>query len=129
MAKNWALVIGINGYNPNNLGHLHYAKGDAEKVKAFFDAANFDEVCCFTDDSSELTLPNGSTTSTYPSFGNLDTFLIDRFETPFLSAGDYCWFFFAGHGCRYRDRDYLMPIDGNPRDSELKAAIRVDYVR
>ena len=128
MAKNWALVIGINEYNPVNFSPLRYAKRDAEQVKAFFEQAGF-EVCCFTDDSPPLTLPTGQTIPTQPSYGNLITFLQDRFEAPFLSPGDNCWFFFAGHGERHQDRDYLMPIDANSRGQAVIAGLTVNYVR
>lgn len=128
MAKNWALVIGINGYNPVNFAPLNYAKQDAERVKDFFGNAGF-EVCFFTDDSPPLTLPTGHSIPTQPTYGNLITFLQDRFESPFLSTGDNCWFFFAGHGERHQDRDYLMPMDANSRGAEVIAGLTVNYVQ
>jgi uncharacterized caspase-like protein len=129
MAKNWALVIGINGYNPLNFAPLKYAKRDAETVKAFFEDAKFDEVCCFTDDSPPLVMPNGAVIPTLPTYGNLITFLQDRFEKPFLSTGDNCWFFFAGHGERHADKDYLMPMDANARGNKVIAGLLVNEVR
>lgn len=129
MSKNWAIVIGINRYNPNNFTSLKYAKRDAELMRVFFQEAKFDEVCLFTDDSPDLRLPNGSMNHTRPTLGNLRSFLHDRFDAkPFLSTGDNCWFFFAGHGGQYAGRDYLMPQDANPRDIE-HTAIPVSYVR
>lgn len=129
MAKNWAIVVGINKYNPNNFARLKYAKRDAELMRDFFREAKFDEVYYFADDSPDIVRPDGAEVPTYPSCGNLLSFLHDRFERPFLSAGDNLWFFFAGHGGRYGDRDYLMPIDANPRGSEPTAAILVSDVR
>ncbi|NJN91111.1 MAG: hypothetical protein HC878_12565 [Leptolyngbyaceae cyanobacterium SL_5_14] len=129
MAKNWALVIGINGYNPLNFAPLKYAKRDAETVKAFFEDAKFDEICCFTDDSPPLVMPNGAVIPTLPTYGNLITFLQDRFDKPFLSTGDNCWFFFAGHGERHADKDYLMPMDANARGNKVIAGLLVDEVR
>jgi len=128
MARNWALVVGINNYNPLNFTPLKYAKRDAERVTEFFEAAGF-EVCCFTDDSPPLTLPSGHTILTQPTYGNLVTFLQDRFETEFLTTGDNCWFFFAGHGERHQDRDYLMPIDANSRGAEVIAGLTINYVQ
>ncbi|NJR14620.1 MAG: hypothetical protein HC785_02220 [Calothrix sp. CSU_2_0] len=129
MAKNWALVIGINAYNPLNFTPLKYAKQDAERVRDFFQVAGF-EVYCFTDDSPPLKLPNGQTIPTQPTYGNLITFLQDRFNEKegFLDVGDNCWFFFAGHGERHQDRDYLMPIDANSRGAEVIAGLQVSYV-
>lgn len=131
MAKNWALVIGINEYNPLNFTPLKYAKRDAEAVKAFFEDSGLNEVevCCFTDDSPPLTMSTGVVIPTLPTYGNLISFLHDRFERPFLSTGDNCWFFFAGHGERHADRDYLMPIDANARGNKVIAGLLVDEVR
>jgi uncharacterized caspase-like protein len=128
MAKNWAIVIGINGYIPTNFQLLRYAKRDAELVRDFFlSEAGFDEVCCFTDDSPALGLADDIKIPTYPSLGHLLSFLNSRFENPFLKPGDNCWFFFAGHGQRSGDRDYLMPIDSDPRMPN--SGIAVNYVR
>ncbi|MGD1858137.1 MAG: caspase family protein [Leptolyngbyaceae cyanobacterium] len=128
MTKNWALVIGINGYNPLNFTPLKYAKRDAEQIKAFFEKAGF-EVCLFTDDSPDLPLPSGQSIPTKPTYGNLISFLEDRFASPFLKDGDNCWFFFAGHGERQRDRDYQMPMDANSRGPEIIAGLTVNYVQ
>jgi len=130
LAKNWALVIGINDYNPLNFSRLNYARQDAERVKAFFDSLGF-EVCLFTDNSPPLPLPNGVSIPTDPTCGNLVTFLEDRFPKgkTFLSTGDNCWFFFAGHGERHGDKDYLMPKDANSRGDKVISGLQVDEVR
>jgi uncharacterized caspase-like protein len=129
MAKNWAIVIGINRYNPNNFTPLKYAKRDAALMRDFFrNEAKFDEVCYFADDSDPIRLPTGAVIPTQPNHDNLVSFLHDRFEHPFLSAGDNCWFFFAGHGGQYENRDFLMPSGANPRAID-RTAIPVSYVR
>lgn len=127
MAKNWALVIGINEYNPVNFRPLRYARQDAERIRDFFEDAGF-EVCFFAKDAPPLILPDGQF-ETQPTYGNLITFLQDRFESPFLSIGDNCWFFFAGHGERHQDRDYLMPMDANSRGSKIIAGLEVNEVQ
>jgi uncharacterized caspase-like protein len=129
MAKNWALVIGINEYNPLNFSRLHYARRDAEQVNAFFSQMGFDEVYLFTDNSPPITLPTGGTIPTDPTYGNLVTFLSDRFAQPFLTTGDNCWFFFAGHGERHGDKDYLMPRDANARGDKVISGLLVNDVR
>jgi formylglycine-generating enzyme required for sulfatase activity len=129
MTKNFAIAIGINQYNPINFRPLNYAKSDAESVRDFFQQeAQFDEVNFFADNSPNLLSRSGQPIPTYPSNGNLESFLGDRFKTPFLSSGDNCWFFFAGHGLQYNNRDYLMPIDANPREVE-RTGIAIDYIR
>ncbi|BAY13762.1 SUMF1/EgtB/PvdO family nonheme iron enzyme [Calothrix sp. NIES-2098] len=124
MAKNWAIAIGINQYN--NLQHLNYAKLDAEAMRDWFkQEAKFNEVFLFTEDSPPI--PTNPPIPTQATYGNLRRFLRANFEKPLLEPGDNLWFFFAGHGCREGDRDYLMLIDSDPGDVE-HTAIPVDYV-
>jgi formylglycine-generating enzyme required for sulfatase activity/uncharacterized caspase-like protein len=127
-AKNWAIVVGINKYP--NIGQLAYANRDAAEMAAFFRSAGFDRVFCFTD---ELKIaPEPDQKSTLPIASDLVTFLHDRFttKTPPLKAGDNCWFFFAGHGKRIKDADYLLPLDYNPRlPNHENFAIPVALVR
>jgi formylglycine-generating enzyme required for sulfatase activity/uncharacterized caspase-like protein len=124
MAKNWAIAIGINSYN--NLQHLNYAKLDALAMRDWFEQeARFDRVFLFTEDSEPIkTSPPIPTQATY---GNLRRFLRVNFEKPLLASGDNLWFFFAGHGRRKGDRDYLMLLDSDPGDVE-HTAIPVDFV-
>ena len=125
MAKNWAIAIGINQYN--NLQHLNYAKLDAEAMRDWFEKeVRFDRVFLFTEDSP-LIPASGTPIPTQPTYGNLWRFLRANFEKPLLTPGDNLWFFFAGHGCRSADRDYLMLMDSDPGDVE-HTAIPVDYV-
>lgn len=115
MGRNWAITIGINGYR--NLQRLNYAKRDAEAMQAFFQQElNIQMVYYFTDDSPAIPQDYGSDLDSYPSYATLRRFFRVRFEEPFLKPGDNLWFFFAGHGKRYEDWDYLMPIDADPGD-------------
>ena len=124
MAKNWAIAIGINQYN--NLQHLNYAKLDAEAMRDWFEKeVRFDRVFLFTEDS--IAIPTSPPIPTQPTYGNLRRFLRANFENPLLAPGDNLWFFFAGHGCRSADRDYLMLMDSDPGDVE-HTAIPVDFV-
>ncbi|MEH2238560.1 SUMF1/EgtB/PvdO family nonheme iron enzyme [Nostoc sp.] len=125
MAKNWAIAIGINQYN--NLQHLNYAKLDAEAMRDWFQKeVRFDRVFLFTEDSPPIPA-SGTPIPTQPTYGNLRRFLRANFEKPLLAPGDNLWFFFAGHGCRSADRDYLMLMDSDPGDVE-HTAIPVDFV-
>ncbi|MEH2392909.1 MAG: SUMF1/EgtB/PvdO family nonheme iron enzyme [Nostoc sp.] len=124
MAKNWAIAIGINQYN--NLQHLNYAKLDALAMRDWFEKeVRFDRVFLFTEDS--IAIPTSPPIPTQPTYGNLRRFLRANFENPLLASGDNLWFFFAGHGCREADRDYLMLMDSDPGDVE-HTAIPVDFV-
>ncbi|NES07736.1 MAG: hypothetical protein F6K22_36080, partial [Okeania sp. SIO2F4] len=61
--------------------------------------------------------------------GPLNRFLRVRFNKEFLSAGDNFWFFYSGHGMRFKDRDYLMPADADPHPDGVEyTAISLYFV-
>jgi len=127
-AKNWAIIVGINAYE--HIGQLRYANRDAAALRNFFHEAKFDRVFYFADGLDIP--PQSDQKSTQPRHSDLVDFLHDRFttKTPPLSAGDNCWFFFAGHGKRIKDCDYLLPQDYNPRlSNHADRAIPVNFVR
>ncbi|MBD2599341.1 SUMF1/EgtB/PvdO family nonheme iron enzyme [Microcystis viridis] len=126
MAKNWVIAIGINEYD--NLKPLKYAKKDAEAIKAWCEGeGGFDRsgIFLFTEDSPPI--PASPPIPTQPTYGRLKRFLQKQFETPLLKSGDNLWFFFAGHGRRYQDKDYLMLPDSDPGNVR-ETAVSVDYV-
>jgi len=125
MAKNWAIAIGINYYY--NLKQLKYAKVDAEAMQDWFkQEAGFNRVFLFTEDSKAI--PSApQPIPTQPTFANFYGFLEKQFEKPLLNPEDNLWFFFAGHGKRYKDQDYLMFLDSSPVAVD-RTAISVDYV-
>lgn len=127
MGKNWAIVIGINNYD--NLQPLKYAKRDAEVMAAWLrEEAQFEQVFLFTEDSPPI--PTNPPIATQLTHARLRRFLQTQFENTqqtLLKSGDNLWFFFAGHGRRFADQDYLMLPDSNPAEVE-NTAISVDYV-
>jgi formylglycine-generating enzyme required for sulfatase activity/uncharacterized caspase-like protein len=124
MSKNWAISIGINQYD--NLQALNFAKRDAEAMAAWFrEEAKFDQVFLFTEDSPHIN--TSPPIPTQPTFGGLRGFLRRQFEQPLLEPEDNLWFFFAGHGMRHADKDYLMLADSDPGDIE-HTAISVEYI-
>ncbi len=124
--RNWAITIGINSYN--NLQPLKYAKPDAEAVWDFFlNKLNFDKVHLFSEDAPPIAQDYDLPISSKPSYATLRRFLRVGFEEPFLKADDNLWFFFAGHGIRHEERDYLMPFDADPDDVE-GTGIPISYV-
>ncbi|MBD2487420.1 SUMF1/EgtB/PvdO family nonheme iron enzyme [Aulosira sp. FACHB-615] len=121
MAKNWAIAVGINKYD--YLQPLNYAKRDAELIQQFLRTeAGFEKIFFFSDDSPDI---GGK--STRPTRANLRRVFLELFNQPFMGAGDNFWFFFSGHGMRHAERDYLMPLDGNPADIE-ETAIPINFV-
>jgi uncharacterized caspase-like protein len=127
MGKNWAIAIGINNYN--NLQSLKYDQRDAEVMAIWFrEEAKFDEVFLFTENSPPISA--NPPISTEPTFANFYGFLEAQFENiknPLLNPEDNLWFFFAGHGRRYKDQDYLMFSDSAPAAVD-RTAISVDYI-
>lgn len=127
MGRNWAIVVGINHYE--NLRSLNFAKRDACVMATWFEQeARFEQVFLFTDDSPPIAA--NPPIPTQPTFGHLRRFLRAQFEnleSPLLKPEDNLWFFFAGHGNRYKDKDYLMFSDSDPGDIE-HTAISVDFV-
>ncbi|MCA2668663.1 MAG: SUMF1/EgtB/PvdO family nonheme iron enzyme [Dolichospermum sp.] len=126
MAKNWAIIIGINKYS--YLEHLKFAKTDAEAMHHWLlQEGGFDPkgLFLFTDDSDQI--PTEPPIPTEPSFGHLDTFFDVQFERQLLTSADNLWFFFSGHGNRGLGGDYLMLSDSNPRRLE-QTALSVSYI-
>ncbi|WP_416674625.1 SUMF1/EgtB/PvdO family nonheme iron enzyme [Egbenema bharatensis] len=128
MGQNWAITIGINGYH--NLQRLTYAQRDADAVQAFLQQElQIQTPYHFTDDSPAIAQDYGPPLNSYPTYATLRRFFRIRFEEPFLKPGDNLWFFFAGHGKRHEDRDYLMPIDADPGDEVEKSTwIPLSYI-
>ena len=126
MSKNWAITIGINNYS--YLLPLSYGVRDADMVCELLEQElEFSRVYHFTDTSAPITPDHGKPINSKPTYTNLKRFLDVRFNEPFLGDGDNLWFFFAGHGAREGDQDYLIPIDGY-RGNLADTAIPVRYV-
>ncbi|MBF2013656.1 MAG: SUMF1/EgtB/PvdO family nonheme iron enzyme [Rivularia sp. T60_A2020_040] len=123
MGKNWAIAIGINNYD--NLQALKYAQRDAEEMQHWFEEAGFDQVFLFTENSPKI--PANPPIATQPTYARFVRFLNFQFEEPLLQPEDNLWFFFAGHGMRFKDQDYLMFLDSDPQAVD-RTAISVDYV-
>ncbi|MCG8367433.1 MAG: SUMF1/EgtB/PvdO family nonheme iron enzyme [Pseudanabaenales cyanobacterium] len=126
MSRNWAITIGVNRYH--NQPALNYAQRDAEAVRDFFQTEiNCEQVYHFSDDSPPIEMDSGPPITSQPTYRTLSQFLQSRFEDAFLQAGDNFWFFFAGHGCCYKNQGYLMPTDANP-DNVEGTAISINSV-
>jgi formylglycine-generating enzyme required for sulfatase activity/uncharacterized caspase-like protein len=126
MSKNWAICIGINDYYSLKL--LKYAQRDAAAMRDFcLNEARFEKVYFFAEGAEDIQTAYGSPLRSEPTFGNLERFFDVRFREPFLEAGDNLWFFFAGHGIRHENCDYLMPLDGDRGDLE-NSAISLHFI-
>ncbi len=126
MSENWAICVGVNRYD--NLQSLEFAEADAAALRDFFAAdVGFTRVYHFAEGAPPIQTDFGEPIRAMPTLGTLRRFLRVRFEQPFLKPADNIWFFFAGHGRRDRDRDYLMPSDADP-GNVAETAIPVGYV-
>jgi ABC-type branched-subunit amino acid transport system substrate-binding protein len=125
MAKNYAIVIGINKYA--RFDDLKYAKKDAENIRDFFDKdAEFDCVFLLSEDKSDIELSDGESVSLKASFTDFHYFLDNVIKDVYLSEGDNFWFFFSGHGFCIDGKFYLAPTDGNP--NSYKTGIEIDEI-
>lgn len=113
--KNYACIaIGINQYE--FIQPLSYAKQDAETLHNFLlNETNFSaEQCLLLTDSNLLPIWEQPT---YPSKENILD-LIEDFCQNQLQQENFLWYFFSGYGVVHQNQDYIMPIDGNPKDPE-----------
>jgi len=121
MGHNLAIVVGINEYE--RLNKLKYARHDALTVKTLLEErGEVSGTLLFTDNSEPIDGKPTRATHT-----NLRDLLISMFEVPFLHPEDNLWFFFSGHGLRYDQQDYLLPLDANPRDID-GTGITIDFI-
>jgi formylglycine-generating enzyme required for sulfatase activity/uncharacterized caspase-like protein len=122
MGQNWAIVVGVN--ENRSLLALNYAERDAESVRDFFRELQFKRVDFFAEGADPIKADSGPPLSAEPAFGDFTNFLDRRFASPFLTPSDNLWFFFAGHGLRVGEQDYLMLKDSNPGNVD-RAALKV----
>jgi uncharacterized caspase-like protein len=102
---------------------LKYAQRNAEAVRDFFrNEIKSEQLYHFAEGAPPIPSTTGSPLRSQPTYGTLARFLRVRFEPKdFLQPEDNFWFFFAGHGKRYKGVDYLLPSDADPGDVERTA--------
>ncbi|NEQ98811.1 MAG: SUMF1/EgtB/PvdO family nonheme iron enzyme [Cyanothece sp. SIO2G6] len=119
MAKKFALTIGVNHYQYEELRSLQCAANDAIAMSAFFQRLAFDEVLVYSDDTPDY----------HPELTSLRRG-IRRISTGVrLGPEDSFWFFFSGHGGRQQGRDFLLPSNGDPEDLAYSAIAIDDVIR
>ncbi len=125
MGTNRAICVGINRYD--NIKSLDFARQDAQALADFFKGEKFSDVDLFCDGAGPIVADFGHPLQAIPTFINLRRFLRVRFDQSFLNPSDNLWFFFAGHGKRVGELDYLLPADVDPGNVD-ETAIPVRYV-
>jgi hypothetical protein len=108
MGNYQGIAIGISRYH--FFKSLPYAEADAQSFSQFL----IEEAKIPSQQSLLLTdtSPWVHDRSTYPIRENL----IDWLNLKNSLSSPLLWFFFSGCAVNYQGEDYLMPIDGNPRD-------------
>lgn len=127
MTNYWAIAIGINQYQ--HLQPLMYAQRDAYAIQQFLlQEAQFPGSQCrlLTDTSPAI-----GEHSTIPTRENIQHFVVQICQQA-IQPQDVLWFFWSGYAVQHQERDYLLPIDGDPTQpvatgipmSELFATLR-----
>jgi hypothetical protein len=109
MVNYWAIAIGINQYQL--FQPLSCAQADAEVLKDFLvkEAGFLPQNCLLMTNTS----PPIRDRSSYPTKENILSLIEDLAATSWQPQ-DYLWLFFSGYGVNYQEKDYLMPVEGNP---------------
>ncbi len=126
--RKWALVIGCNGYNPQQVGQLKVAVQDAKRMRnCLVSVAGFprENVILITDEGLEsVAVKDSSVRPTYITLlGRIADFCAQHNESDVLVI------YFAGHGFHSKSarKDYLAPLDVQ-RSALTLTAIAVDDV-
>ncbi|MGM3306711.1 caspase family protein [Anabaena sp. WFMT] len=109
MANYWAIAIGINQYEL--FQPLSCAQADAEALHDFLltEAGLLPQNCLLMTNTSP---PIGEKTS-YPTKDHILS-LLEELAATSWQPEDHLWLFFSGYGVNHNDKDYLMPVAGNP---------------
>ncbi|MGB7518869.1 MAG: caspase family protein, partial [Spirulinaceae cyanobacterium] len=110
MAKYSCIAVGINQYQ--FLQPLSYAQADAFGLRQFFvkETNLSPQQCLLLTEAS----PWVERQSTYPTKENILSWL-EKSSTE-TGKPNILWFLFSGYGINWQGEDYLIPIDGNPKD-------------
>jgi len=112
MANYWAITIGINQYR--HFQPLMHAQDDALVTHRFLtEEAGIPAAHCVL--LSDLTT-SVTDKAVYPDKPAVTQWLQTISEQ--VQADDVLWFFFSGYGVQVDEKDYLMPIDGDPAQAE-----------
>ncbi|MFM7423469.1 MAG: caspase family protein, partial [Elainella sp.] len=108
MAQYWTVAVGINQYR--FFPPLSYAQRDAELWHEVLLEAGFSAQRCRLL-ADQITITN--TDFRFPTAQNIRTQLAQVCEA--VQAGDLLICFFSGYGLNWQGKDYLLPIDADPR--------------
>lgn len=119
MADFWAIEIGIHHYR--FLPSLSYAQRDAELLHEFLiQTGGFSaRRCALITDAITV----DSSSPTFPTVANIHTQVVQVCQR--VKPDDLLLCFFSGYGLKFQGKDYLLPIEADPR-SVATTAIAVE---
>ena len=110
MASHWPVIVGINQYQ--FLQPLLFAQFDAVELKDFLvnEAGLPAQQCSLLTDISPMVYQGAA----FPT----QEVILKRLQQSCQRAAteDTVWFFFSGYGVHWQGQDYLLPIDGDPKN-------------
>lgn len=120
MVNYWAIQIGINQYR--FLPPLSYAQRDAEQLSGTLAQSGFSPRQCSLL-ADQITLVSGD--PSFPTAQNIQA-KIAQYQRV-MQPEDVLLFFFSGYGLCHQGKDYLMPIEGDPRQI-ITTGIEVEFL-
>ena len=124
MSTCWAIIIGINQYQ--GFQPLMQAQNDAVGIRRYLidDAGFAPENCILLSDLSTSTEQE----AVYPDRMAISDWLETVCQGR-VQKDDTLWFYFSGYGAQADNRDYLMPVDGDPAQVKQTGIALQDVVK
>ena len=124
MSTCWAIIIGINQYQ--GFQPLMQAQNDAVGIRRYLidDAGFAPENCILLSDLSTSTEQEAVYPDRMAIRDWLETVCQGR-----VQKDDTLWFYFSGYGAQADNKDYLMPVDGDPAQVKQTGIALQDVVK
>ena len=124
MSTCWAIIIGINQYQ--GFQPLMQAQNDAVGIRRYLidDAGFAPENCILLSDLSTSTEQE----AVYPDRVAINDWL-ETICQGRVQRDDTVWFYFSGYGAQADNKDYLMPVDGDPAQVKQTGISLQDVVK
>ncbi|MEA5464308.1 caspase family protein [Leptothoe sp. PORK10 BA2] len=124
MSTCWAIIIGINQYQ--GFQPLMQAQNDAVGIRRYLidDAGFAPENCILLSDLSTSTEQE----AVYPDRVAINDWL-ETICQGRVQSDDTLWFYFSGYGAQADNKDYLMPVDGDPAQVKQTGIALQDVVK
>ncbi|NEQ51354.1 MAG: hypothetical protein F6K11_14640 [Leptolyngbya sp. SIO3F4] len=124
MSTCWAIIIGINQYQ--GFQPLMQAQNDAVGIRKYLieDAGFAPENCILLSDLSKSTEQQ----AVYPDQLSINEWLQDICQGR-VQNDDTLWFYFSGYGAQADNKDYLMPVDGDPAQVKQTGIALQDVIK